>query len=943
MTRKRRHGLVALVLVLLAAAAVATAVALSGAARTSAAEEIGEAEFPTALARHMEKLKEAAPGNTGMAEEGPGTADEQKWAAMAYPATDISAAKLNGALAAAASLKGKLTRGKGRKGEWVSVGPSQALYPFFPLRNSTNYVPDAYLAASRITSVAIDPSCNPGHCRLWVSPSGGGVWRTKNALSGQPNWEYLSGSFGINTVGSLYLDPNDPSGNTIYAGTGEANACASGCVAGVGLYKSTDGGDTWSGPLGNSSFNNRAIGSIAVKPGSPNVIYAASTRALRGMSSVISGGVVTNVPGAPQWGLYKSTDGGANWTFIHNGANTTACGSFADQIANNGSSPCSPRGVRRVVIDPLNSSILYAGSYARGVWRSTDEGTTWTQIHLPLVSTPAVTTARPELAVTVKSGKTRLYLAEGASGSPTSRAYRTDDAQTATTAVGWVDLTSPSVADDRYGSHNTCTGQCWYDQFVYTPKGQPDVVYLGGSYSYSETGLISNGRGVVLSTNSGASWTDLTMDGTDALHPNGLHPDQHDLVTNPNNPFQFFEVSDGGIMRSSGAFVDRSAWCAPRGISGATLARCQQLLSRVPSELESMNRGIVSLQFMSLSVSPFNSQLLQGGTQDNGTWQTEGNPVKWENTMIGDGGQSGFDAANPAFRFHSFFDTSPEVNFSNGATGDWISVYDPLFGTGGQFYSPIIGDPTVTGTMFAGAANVWRTKTHGLGTMTMAEAQQHCNSWTGDFAVTCGDWQQVATPSLNSSAAPWGAERAGGAVAAVERRANDNTTAWAATTTGRLFISKNVNADPASAVAWTRLDTLATNDPNRFISGIYPDPGNVNRAYVSYTGFDASTPTTPGHVFRVEYNPGAGTATWTDLSADLGDQPINDIVLDPPTGDLYVSSDFGVYSRGNGASGWKPAATGLPSIAVAGLTIVPADRILYAATHAMGAWRLNLG
>ena len=150
-------------------------------------------------------------------------------------------------------------------------------------------------------------------------------------------------------------------------------------------------------------------------------------------------------------------------------------------------------------------------------------------------------------------------------------------------------------------------------------------------------------------------------------------------------------------MRSSGSFVDRSSWCAPRGLTGTTLARCQQLLSRVPSELISMNKGLTTLQFQSLSVSPFNPQLLQGGTQDNGTWQTEGNPVVWENTMIGDGGQSGFDAANPAFRFHSFFDATPEVNFNNGATADWISVYDPIFGTGGQFYSPIIGDPTVCG------------------------------------------------------------------------------------------------------------------------------------------------------------------------------------------------------------------------------------------------------
>ena len=63
---------------------------------------------------------------------------------------------------------------------------------------------------------------------------------------------------------------------------------------------------------------------------------------------------------------------------------------------------------------------------------------------------------------------------------------------------------------------------------------------------------------------------------------------------------------------------------------------------------------MTTLQFQSLSVDPRNANVLQGGTQDNGTWQTEGNPVVWENTMIGDGGQSGFDVAIPEFRFHNF-------------------------------------------------------------------------------------------------------------------------------------------------------------------------------------------------------------------------------------------------------------------------------------------------
>ena len=118
------------------------------------------------------------------------------------------------------------------------------------------------------------------------------------------------------------------------------------------------------------------------------------------------------------------------------------------------------------------------------------------------------------------------------------------------------------------------------------------------------------------------------------------------------------------------------------------------MLSAIPSRLEGINEGLSTLQWIKVKASPHNPQLLQGGTQDNGTWETPGNPVKWENTMIGDGGWSGFDIVDSHFRFHNFFDVTPEVNFDDGDIADWIWVADPVFGhAGSQFYSPVISDP----------------------------------------------------------------------------------------------------------------------------------------------------------------------------------------------------------------------------------------------------------
>jgi hypothetical protein len=935
-----------------------------------------DGEMSPALAKHLATLQQSIPGKGGEPSgessgnaPGSSTAGLEEFIQLAYPKKDIPLTSIKSARRAIARAEARtLGASPGHNNAaWEQVGPKTALYQFTPFRTARSYVPQEYAAAGRTTDLAIDPNCGSHHsrglssrCRMWITPAGGGVWRTNNALAPHPLWKFLSGSFGINSAGTISIDPNDPSSNTLWVGTGEGNTCGSGCVAGVGLYKSTDGGNHWSGPYGTSAFNARGVGSIRVKPGDPNTIYAASAFAVRGHSSVCCYAGVSQyralIPGAPQWGLYRSTNGGQTWTLVHNGSTSPSdCGTDIAAIANN-TTPCSPRGVRDIEIDPSNPNIVYAASYARGVWRSSDNGTTWTQIKPSLNA--AIGTTRPDIAVTtLPNGHTRMYVGEGhTSAVEYSRLFRSDQVESGSPV--FTQITSNNPATPAWHTFNFCTGQCWYDNFVYTPPGHPDVIYIGGSYQYDENGatlpFVANHRAVLRSTNAGQSFTDMTMDATDTVHPNGMHPDEHRLVTNPSNPDQFFEASDGGIIRNTGHFVDKSGDCDSRGLAEPYLSRCHELLSAIPTRLESMNRGLGTLQFQSLSVSPFDSGELQGGTQDNGTWENFGSKKTWLQTYWGDGGQSGFDATDPHFRFHTFFDASPDVNFSDGAISDWNWIGDPIFGFGNQFYSAVISDPVVHRTMYAGAGTatsggntVVRTKTHGMGSMTLAEFRQHCNENTGDFppGVTCGDWVALGSPAL--TAAGWGADRAGGATAAVERAATDTSTLWAATTNGRVFITRNADAEPASAVAFVRLDSLSSADPDRYPTGIFIDPDNANHVWISYSGFNAATPATPGHIFSVTYNPGNGTATWTSLDGSLGDLPLTDVVQDEDTGDLYVSSDFGVLKSDGGP--WAMAAPGMPNVEVAGLTYVPgsgpghhADRIIYAATHGLGAWKLQL-
>ena len=874
---------------------------------------------------------------------GPLLAAEQDYANRAYPATDIPfSATLN---AQTAFKKVKARSGSSPSsniGTWTLIGPSPESVPAILTFNGASA-----FYSGRITALAIGSTCTASSCTVWVGAAGGGIWRTDNALASSPTWTFVSGSFGTNAIGTLMYDAAH---TTLYAGTGEPNASGD-SEAGVGIYKSTDGGTTWThlasttstssvanGTYTGDAFAGRSISSIAVA--ADGTLYVSSTRGVRGISSV-TGGSTTNPPTPrPPFGLFKSTDGGATFTFIWDGNATI-------------------RGVNHVELDPnyATNNSLYAAAFQQGVWRSTDGGSTWTQIFTP--TSPAENTDRSEFAVTFTNSHTRMYVGDGSTGVNPSEFFRSDEVETGTPAFKL--LSSPDRSNPYYATYNYCEGQCWYDNFVVTPPGHPDIVYLGGSFQYSFYGLRSNGQAVLYSENAGEHFYDETWDSTtNPLPPgqccatgnttaaNGIHPDQHALVVNPTNAGQFFEGSDGGLVRSDGTFTDISSQCDSRPLSSLSNTACHNMLAKVPTTLSTaVNGGLSTLQFQSVSYNPLDPlHSLQGGTQDNGTMVYSGSTT-WNQEIYGDGGQSGFDAANPAHRFNTFFANYTDANFQNGDPSKWVVISGPLFAEASQFYKPIIADPTVSGTIFVGEQSVWRTQDWG-GDQTYLET--NCPEFTtAGNDPNCGDFVQIgpsgATDLTVSSADYRGTTRPGGLVAAVARQVGSAGNLWVATSTGRVFISKNANG-PAGSVTFTRLDSLpsATAGPGRFVTSIYIDPANSNHAWISYSGYNFNTPSQTGHVFSVTYDPKAGNATWTNLdggTGPMGDLPVTALVR-TTRGDLYAGSDFGVMRLPSGTSTWVVAGTGLPEVEVAGLTLVNGSQVLYAATHGRSVWSLKV-
>src|SRR5437867_4763868 len=207
---------------------------------------------------------------------------------------------------------------------WTELGPSGVPADALVAGESTGATTGT-IYSGRATAIAVSPTCKQGGsgCTVFIGAAGGGVWKTTNALAATPTWTPSNTGIPSNAIGSIAFDPNDASGNTLYVGTGEPNG-SSDSEAGVGLYKSTNGGSSWSLVAGSTantapcasnaaSFTcpvatERSIGAIAVDPANASHILIGTDVARHGSSSV-NGGRFTP-PGSALVGLYESSDGG---------------------------------------------------------------------------------------------------------------------------------------------------------------------------------------------------------------------------------------------------------------------------------------------------------------------------------------------------------------------------------------------------------------------------------------------------------------------------------------------------------------------------------------------------------------------------------------------------------------------------------------------------------
>ncbi len=667
------------------------------------------------------------------------------------------------------------------------------------------------------------------------------VGRVFSPLKEQGNWEFLgprpitgeSWSDGVVSGRVSFVLPHPTDEQVIYI------AAAQG-----GVWRTTDGGQTWE-PL-TDGLTSLSSGALAFEPGNPSVIYYGT------------GEMHFSGDCAPGDGLFRSADGGQTWEKVA-GRNTV--GQYISKVIVDPEDPqvilvASNLGVLRssdggntwtatlgaswatdLVIRPDSPKVLYAGILSSGVYKSVDGGQTWEKLSGGL---PTDGFSRIQLAIAPSQPRTIYASFTSSDWRSLKGLWRSDDG-----GETWTQLPAP---DYLYP-------QGFYDHTVAVDPQNPDIIYAGGVYPYN-----SSIHGLVKSEDGGQTWEDITVGS-----PGILHPDIHHLAFDAAG--DLWVACDGGVWESTDG---GQSWV-------------------------NHNRDLAVTQFYTVAVSPQDPDLVQGGTQDNGT-PRELNGLEWGMLSGGDGGPTTFLWGDPAVSFSSYVFLNPLWKFR-----DWTyqgTVTGPWSGDRASWCNgPLVVDPIDPLTIYAGTHRVWRTTNAGA-------------SWTaisGDLAGGTGYLLAIAV-------AP-----------------SDNRVIYAGSNLGHLFVTRD------GGQTWESIRDLGAWG-GAAVEDIAVNPRNPDDVYILTSNGSPSQ--------RGVWHSEDGGQTWEHLQGNMESLAPRyffalEIDFSVPVPILLVGSRQGVLISRDMGSTWERL-EGLPYVDVYELYLDPDDRILYAATHGRGMWRTQI-
>ena len=315
----------------------------------------------------------------------------------------------------------------------------------------------------------------------YMGTTGGGVWKTLNA--GQSWFNISDGFFTTGSIGAVAVSESDP--NVVYVGAGEHAPRGVMTSYGDGMYKSTDAGKTWK-KIGLELT--RHIANIRIHPNNPDIIYVAAQGALHGPSE--------------DRGIYKSTDGGISWKKTLFVDNNTGCVELSLDMKN-------PRILYAAMWDHRRLPWeVHSGGAGSGLYKSVDEGNTWTKLSKGL----------PE-----KLGKMSIAV----SRANTDKVFALIESDTQKETGGLFVSNDGGASFSIASKDHRLTQRAWYYIEMFLDPKDENTLYVLNS-----PGLMSK--------DGGKSWTNIR----------GTHGDYHQIWINPDNNKNLVVSNDGGAAVS---------------------------------------------------------------------------------------------------------------------------------------------------------------------------------------------------------------------------------------------------------------------------------------------------------------------------------------------------------------------------------------------------------
>jgi photosystem II stability/assembly factor-like uncharacterized protein len=758
-----------------------------------------------------------------------------------------------------------------------------------------------------------------------VGSASGGVFKSTNAGN---TWTPIFDNYGAASIGDVKIFQKDP--NIIWVGTGEE--CGRNSAAwGDGVYKSTDGGKTFTNVGLKESYN---IGSITLHPTDPNIAYVAAAGSIYGKIG--------------ERGFYKTIDGGKIWTKLTN------------NLPNDGWT-----GAIEARMDPANPNVLYVGFWERkrtawsldsggihgGIFKTTDGGKTFKQL----------TRGLP----TGKTGKIGLAIAR--SNPKVVMAHIEAEYQPADNTPEYRDMSK--IGAGIYRSEDG--GETWtfanrynrrpfyYNHLAISPFNDKETYHYNITFDRSTDGgktLVATGRGGGGGGGGGFGGNQPST----APQGSGMHC-WHAIWLDPHNKKRFWIGSDGGLALTHD--------------DGETYLR-----------FENLN----VTQYYDVAVDMREPYWVCGGLQDAGsscgpsaTRATAIYTSDWVNTSGGDGYHAAMD---PDDNRTVYTESQPATSGGNivrfdRATGQSQSIrprkgvnivnYDAYitpeiekrqkdlnwgeappppppgqrgggrggFGGGGgggrggggatmgafrwNWSTPFILSDFNSKTLYVGANHVFKSTDRG-------------DNWRiASPDLTKNDPEKTLRKSggLTPDEDPGGGAEFYGTIVTVMESPLTQGEIWAGTDDGNVQVTRNDGA------TWEEVGKNMQGLPNHdlYVSRVEPSHHTRGTAYVTIDGHEAA-------IFKpFVYKTADYGKTWTNISGNLPEMgPAYVIAEDPKNPNLlFVGTEFAVFYSADGGKQWSKLNNNLPTVAIHDLVIHPRDNDLVAATHGRGIWIMD--